>query len=183
MIGAMVLAPDVVVRRGVPDDAEALTDLHLDAWDDAYTGLIPQPVLDERRRDVPARIERHRSMLEGTSVTWVAVAHGSRVPGGLIGLANSVPTREADLADLVDRPGWLDLRMLYVRGSWWGRGVGHALLEASVADAACSLWVLEGNDRAVRFYQRQGFSFDGVAEDHEHGRHLRMLRRAIDRRP
>jgi ribosomal protein S18 acetylase RimI-like enzyme len=30
-----------------------------------------------------------------------------------------------------------------------------------------SLWVVEGNDRAISFYQRFGFSFDGARKSHE----------------
>ena len=32
-------------------------------WDDAYTGLIPQSILDARRHDVPARVDRWRRAL------------------------------------------------------------------------------------------------------------------------
>ena len=46
----------------------------------------------------------------------------------------------------------------------WGMGLGRALLatsEALLADMGfirAMLWVLEGNDRARAFYQRQGWS-------------------------
>jgi len=32
--------------------------LHLDVWDDAYRGLMPQEILDERRAKLDERIER-----------------------------------------------------------------------------------------------------------------------------
>jgi ribosomal protein S18 acetylase RimI-like enzyme len=32
---------------------------------------------------------------------------------------------------------------------------------------AVSLWVVEGNDRAINFYQRFSFRFDGASKAHE----------------
>ena len=51
-------------------------------------------------------------------------------------------------------------RVIYVAPSHWGRGYGYALLrDAEEALAAAgrrnlALWVLEGNDRARKFYER-----------------------------
>src|SRR5262249_1736967 len=55
---------------------------------------------------------------------------------------------------------------LYIAPSHWGRGYGSALLRnAEEALAAggrrdLALWVLEGNDRARRFYERAGWRTD-----------------------
>ena len=59
----MALPDGVTIRRGVPAEAEALAQLHLDVWDDAYPGLMPQEILDERRATVDERIERWRGIL------------------------------------------------------------------------------------------------------------------------
>ena len=70
----------------------------------------------------------------------------------------------------------IQLYALYVRAAWWGTGVGHALFASAVGDRSAYLWVLEGNDRAIRFYERQGFRFDGAGHDEPEGRHVRMVR-------
>ena len=59
----MALPDGVSIRRGVPGDAEALAHLHVDVWDDAYTGLMPQGILDDRRDKVAERVERWRDIL------------------------------------------------------------------------------------------------------------------------
>lgn len=156
----------VTIRRGRPADAEALTHLHLDCWDDAYTGLMPQEVLDARRTHVTERVERWREILKRSRNTLVAEA-----AGGLVGFASAGPGRDEDMD--IAREVWA----LYVRASWWGTGTGWALLEASVGDDPAYLWVLEGNDRATGFYERQGFRLDGSVLDEPEGRHLRMVRR------
>ena len=156
----------VTIRRAVPKDAEALTRLHLDCWDDAYTGLVPQAILDARRHDVPARVDRWRKAL-ATGHTSVAERDT-----GLIGFVNASPGGE--LADFE-----IQLFALYVRAPWWGTGVGSALFDAAVGNRSAYLWVLEGNDRAIGFYERKGFRFDGTVQDADEGPHLRMVREAV----
>ena len=155
---------EISVRRAVPEDAERLTHLHLDCWDDAYTGLIPQEVLDERRTQVVQRIDKWRGILGQSTNTLVA-----ETADGLVGFVSSGPVRDED------RTG-LELWALYARAAVWGTGVGHALLVASIGDAPASLWVLEGNDRAIAFYERQGFRRDGHTELEREGLHARMVR-------
>jgi GNAT superfamily N-acetyltransferase len=157
--------PDgITIRTAEPADAEVLTHLHLDCWDDAYTGLVPQSILDARREDVPASVERWRSVLPNGH-TSVASRGGE-----LVGFVNAAPGTEV--------PGTeIRLFALYVRASWWGHGIGHALFTAAVGDRSAYLWVLEGNSRAIRFYERQGFRLDGTGHDEPEGRHLRMVRR------
>jgi GNAT superfamily N-acetyltransferase len=159
----MALPSGVEIRTAVPADAEALTRLHLDCWDDAYTGLMPQAILDARRDDAPALVERWRTGL-ANGHTSVA-EHDS----GLIGFVNAKPGTELPHLEL-------QLFALYVRAAWWGTGVGHALFDSAVGDRSACLWVLEGNDRTIRFYERQGFRFDGAGEDEPYGRRVRMVR-------
>jgi GNAT superfamily N-acetyltransferase len=163
----MSLPADVSIRRAGPADAEALSELHLDCWEDAYAGLVPQEILAERRMRILERIDHWRGALERGDVVWVAEREGT-----LIGFSEARPAGDPELA------GLLELRVLYVRAPWWGSPVGHRLLLRAVGDAASCLCVLEGNTRAIRFYERQGYRADGFTEDVPEGRHVRMLRQS-----
>ncbi|QIG45603.1 GNAT family N-acetyltransferase [Nocardioides anomalus] len=166
----MALPSHVTIRRAVPEDAEALGHLHLDVWDDAYTGLMPQSVLDRRRADASGRIERWREILTSSDEpTYLAEA----AEEGLVGFAGSGPTRDNDV-DIE-----LELWALYVRAAYYGTGVGYALFETVVGDRACCLWVLAGNERAIAFYERQGFQLDGTEDEHDEGLHVRMVRAGV----
>lgn len=154
-----------VVRRATAADAEALAHLHLDVWDDAYTGLMPQSILDDRRDETQARVERWRTILGGSHGTLVA-----EDDDGLVGFASTGPGRDAD----VDTE--LELWALYVRARLWGSGLGYVLFREAVGDRAAYLWVLAGNERAVAFYERQGFRLDGTSDQHDEGLHVRMVR-------
>src|SRR3954454_1143918 len=105
----MAMPTDVSIRQGVPADAEQLAHLHVDVWDDAYTGLMPQGILDDRREKVAERVERWQEILGGDHTTWVA-----EDSEGLIGFASSGPARDNDMEET------LELWALYVRASYWG---------------------------------------------------------------
>ena len=160
-------APEgATIRRAQVADAERVARLQLDCWDDAYTGLVPQDVLDDGRRTLDGRIERWREILDDDHRTTL-LAEGTAGPAGFAG---SGPPRDDDIG--LD----LELYAIYVRAAWWGRGLGHALFEQSVGDRPAYLWVVEGNDRALGFYARQGFRLDGSTKVEPEGLHLRMVR-------
>jgi ribosomal protein S18 acetylase RimI-like enzyme len=54
---------------------------------------------------------------------------------------------------------------LYVLQAFHGDGTGQALLDAVLGDEPAVLWVATQNPRAIRFYERNGFDFDGTTED------------------
>lgn len=161
----MTTSAQPVVRRATAADAESLAHLHLDVWDDAYTGLMPQSILDDRRDEVEDRVTRWRTILTEGSDTLVA-----EDDGGLVGFASTGPGRDAD----IDTE--LELWALYVRARLWGSGLGYALFFEAIGDRAAYLWVLASNTRAVTFYERQGFRLDGTRDEHDEGLHVRMVR-------
>jgi GNAT superfamily N-acetyltransferase len=161
----MAMPVDVSIRQAVTADAESLAHLHLDVWDDAYTGLMPQGILDDRREKVDERVARWQEILAGARPIWIA-----EDTEGLVGFASTGPARDNDMDDT------LELYSLYVRESYWGTGVGYALFELAVADRAAYLWVLAANERAIAFYERQGFRLDGTIDEHDEGKHVRMVR-------
>ncbi|MFE6509753.1 GNAT family N-acetyltransferase [Nocardioides sp. NPDC057767] len=159
----------MLIRAALADDAEALTDLHLDVWEEAYAGLIPDPIFTERRSLRAERVDRWRTNL-GTGPFTTLVAEGDD-PGRLLGFASAGPGRDADAGVPP-----LELSALYVRAERYGTGLGRRLLEEAIGSSAAYLWVLDGNQRAIAFYERQGFRFDGETKAESVGLHRRMVR-------
>lgn len=160
------------IRAATAADAEALALLHLDAWEDAYATLLPENVLTDRRATVFERIERWQRQLEEPSSRTIVAENET----GLVGFATVGPPRTADVTG--DVGGEQELRALYVRAAWWGRGIGHALLAVSLTDRPACLWVLKDNDRAIAFFRKHRFVEDGTTRAGHYGTEIRMVRGA-----
>jgi ribosomal protein S18 acetylase RimI-like enzyme len=146
------------IRAAAPEDAEAVERLRLAGWQTAYRGIIPDAYLDSMLVDVPRR-RRHLETLPDGFCNDVAVACGS-----VIGWIAAGPCR--DLDRLTPQQG--EIFACYVHPDWWRTGTGRLLMEHALEALAhdgrddVSLWVLEANQRARRFYAAIGFGPDGT---------------------
>jgi ribosomal protein S18 acetylase RimI-like enzyme len=134
------------LRPAVPADALAVARVHVRAWQVGYRDLLPAGYLDAlRAEDRAARYTFGRA--DGPRTT-VAVDGGE-----LLGFAT---IHGAELC------------ALHIDPDAWSRGVGRALIAQARADLAAAgvgeahVWVLAGNARAQRFYQRDGWTTDGT---------------------
>lgn len=135
-------------------DARAVAEVHVGAWRDAYRGQMSDATLDGL--DVDAREDLWRRADMGTVFV-------STLEGVLQGFVCVGVSRDED----TDATGH-ELYALNLRASAWGTGMGVALLrtgESAMREAgadAATLWVLETNARARRFYEREGWRPDGA---------------------
>jgi len=87
---------------------------------------------------------------------------------------------------LVDEAGG-ELRALCVVPREWGSGVAAALHDAALVGmrelgaTEAILWVVEGNTRARRFYEREGWSVDGETKSSMFDLREVRYRRPLDR--
>lgn len=159
----------MLIRPAAVADAEALTDLHLDVWEEAYGHLIAEDILQERRKSRSDRIVRwSQNIPRPESQTLLAWDDDHNQ---LLGFVSTGPGRDETQAGLPDLEVWA----LYARAEVYGHGVGYALLNEAIGTAAAYLWVLDGNDRAIGFYERQGFRFDGSSKTEPVGVERRMV--------
>jgi GNAT superfamily N-acetyltransferase len=145
------------IRTASPVDAEAITDVHIASMREAYRDLLPAEEL--ARIDPRDRADRWCDHLAGgSSITLLA-----EVDGRPVGFVSFGACRDEDVSP--EAVG--EVMAIYVRPEAWGTGIGEALMRAALAQlrGGCSvevvLWVIEGNPRAVRFYERLGFRPDG----------------------
>lgn len=143
-----------ILRPARPDDAARLGRLHVDCWLDAYRGMMPDPVLDGL--SVEERIDRWSKLLSRPPAfggTWLACVDGVDV-----GFVSVGPARDADST--------AEIYALYLLAKSWGTGLGRRMLEMAIDALGATrrpltLWVLDDNLRARRFYERAGFTMDG----------------------
>jgi GNAT superfamily N-acetyltransferase len=171
----------VVIRSASTADAAQIAAVMRDSWFAAYDGIIAPAIIDRATTpDGGARVRQSFRMRPWQRM----IAAVARQPGrtqadtaapGIIGYASFGPER-----DVLDMP-WpypltsagsggevAELYALYVHPAWWSTGTGRALMDQVLAKVRATgygcitLWVLEANARARRFYQRAGFIPDGA---------------------
>jgi len=152
----MTMPAGVLLRPATPDDAEAGARLHIACWREVYGPLTEPDLLATHLADEAAWAERWRQQVEDGPTRLLAVADGELVGFGVAG-----PARHDDVTAAHE------LYAIYVRAAWHGTGVGTALLDGVLGDAAAYLWVHEENARAEAFYRRHGFTADGVRQRYE----------------
>ncbi|HET8625613.1 MAG TPA: GNAT family N-acetyltransferase [Gemmatimonadales bacterium] len=153
------------LRSARRTDAAAVAALHIASWRATYRGQLPDAFLDyqslaERTAEWEARF--------GVPETHLLLVEDSET---LLGFAAFGPSRDAD-AD--PRVVW-QLYNLHVLPERRGGGLGLPLFQAAADQGAregrerLTLWVVEQNWPARRFYQRQGMHPDGATQLHQLG--------------
>lgn len=147
----------VTVRAAVVDDAAEIGRVQVEVWRQAYDGLMRSERLAAMD---PVRIgglwgERLAAPPPGQR-TWIAL-EGEE----LVGFATAGPSGE--------QPPAPDQRLYAINllARSHRSGLADALLHAVVEPGPCSLWVVEGNARAIAFYERHGFVAHGTTQDDE----------------
>jgi GNAT superfamily N-acetyltransferase len=151
------------VRAAVPEDAFDVARVQVRSWQWAYRGLIAQTYLDGLEPETWAGRYTFGRMGIGLPFTQVA-ADGSTI----YGLATTGLCRDEDLSNFGE------LMAIYVDPAHVGTGVGRLLIAAArerlrAVSTQAALWVLDGNVRARRFYECDGWSFDGTRRARTYG--------------
>jgi GNAT superfamily N-acetyltransferase len=171
----------MVIRSASTADAAQIAVVMRDSWFAAYDGIIAPAIIDRATApDGGARVRQSFRMRPWQRMIAAVARHPGRtqadpVAPDIIGYASFGPER-----DVLDMP-WpypltsagsggkvAELYALYVHPAWWSTGTGRALMDQVLAKvgatgyACITLWVLEANARARRFYQRAGFIPDGA---------------------
>jgi GNAT superfamily N-acetyltransferase len=157
---------EVRIREATLADARACAEVHVEGWRWAYRGLLPDDHLDRLSVEERERMWREGFAEPGQRVAWVAERDGR-----VVGFCVTGPSEDAD----ADR-GTAEVYAIYLRPEVVGTGVGRRLFAHAVDDLrrrgfrAATLWVLEANERARRFYERAGWRPDGAVNEELIGR-------------
>lgn len=169
------------IRAARPDDAERLGLVHVRSWQAAYAGHFPQEFLDAL--DPSQRADGWRHILAGTERDCQTDLVAD-IDGQLGGFASVGPCRDDDAN------GAGEVYAIYLLHDLWGQGLGRQLMTAAL-DALighgfdeATLWVLDANERARRFYEAGGWHTDGATKvDERHSFPIAEVRyrKALDR--
>lgn len=165
-----------LLRDPVMADVEPFADLHARVWKQTYRGLMDDEVVDD------LSVDTFRPLWYSVAQAYArdaVPADGRRIRVAVVGDAAAGwlmcgPARDQDA------PTPEQLWALNVAPEHQGRGLGARLMTEVLGPGPAYLWLAQGNDRAVRFYERHGFVLDGTVSDDRHAgvREARMVRRA-----
>lgn len=160
----------VVVRDAVLEDAAAMGRVHVRSWQAAYVGIMPQSALDAL--EDAERASNWREAIERNPVLPAARRLVVEVGGQVVGIALVGRDREFENGLAVDNPlseiAMGEVVLIYLEPEVWGQGIGSKLLAVCVESLVglgyleAVLWVGAENRRARRFYEREGWHFDGA---------------------
>lgn len=133
-----------------PEHCEGKAYVHYKAWQETYRGLMPDEYLDKRTYE-----QCLQNAMAGMEHTFVAVAEGE-----VAGFIRYSP----EARKYTDRPDYWEIHALYVLKKYQGYGIGRSLVEQclqKLPHRSVVLFVLKGNENAIGFYKRMGFSLTG----------------------
>ena len=172
----------VVIRSASPADAAQIAAVRRDSWFAAYEGIISRSVIDRVtafdggagvRQSFRTRPWQH--MIAAVAASPSQPPAAGQAPPGIVGYASFGPELDVLGAPWPHPPTAegreghaAELYALYVHPAWWSTGTGRALMDRVLAGVCAAgyrcitLWVLQDNARARRFYERAGFGPDGA---------------------
>jgi ribosomal protein S18 acetylase RimI-like enzyme len=150
----------IIIRKAEIADSDGIAEVHVQSWKATYRGLIPDFILDT------LSIERRRALWENIISVGKTTTLVLELNGIVVGFANFGQTRDPDKNPEITA----EITAIYLSPYCWHQGLGSKLCEQSIIQLhslgfqEVTLWVLDGNEKAIRFYQRMGFQPDGVTK-------------------
>ena len=142
---------EIVIKQMESDEElKGKAYVHWKSWQEAYSGLVDRSYLDK------LTIEKCTEM----AFRWPNNLLVAKEKDTVVGFAGYGAYNDDTL------PGTGEVFAIYVLKEYYGKGIGYALMCAALEKLSeykkIAVWVLEGNHRAIKFYEKCGFRFDGT---------------------
>ena len=141
----------ITIRKAQAEDANAYTNCTITCWQAAYREIVSNEYLDNMPTNKPLW-EKTLARLETPGFCeYYCVMRNNEMIGQLI-----VDTEHSEI--------WA----IYLIEAFWGMGYGKEMLDFAIntlenaGHKQVTLWVFEENQRARRFYEKHGFTFNGA---------------------
>lgn len=148
----------MTLRRATPADAAAVGRIHVESWNVAYRGIMPDDVI--AKTDLAYRTQFWAERIADRDWPVFVIEEQDEC----VAFCQMIPSRDPD--DDSTQIG--HITSLHVLPWLRGKGYGHLLMNHVLAEfrkrgfSAVTLWVLEQNLPARRFYEQYGFRLDAA---------------------
>ena len=151
----------IKVRTAMPKDAPRIAEIHVETWQHAYRGQVPDAFLDNLSSTLGERTKKwQETLLKRQRGMRVFVAEMGKQ---IVGFCIVNPCRDEDM----DKKAVGELGAIYIDARYMNRGVGSALLKESLGFLKkegfnkATLWVLDSNEKARKWYESKGWKVEG----------------------
>ena len=153
----------IIQTMETPEEIEGKSLVHWQTWREAYDDLLPANYQETMT------LEKCRFFSQKYPENTLIAMDGKKVVG-FISYGN--------YRDETIQAG--EIIALYVLKDYYGKGVSKQLMHAAFVAldqfSEIYLWVLKDNKRAIAFYQKMGFTFDGQEQILKLGKPVKELR-------
>ena len=153
----------IIKTMETPEEIEGKSLVHWQTWREAYDDLLPADFQETMT------LEKCRFFSQKYPENTLIAMDGKKVVG-FISYGN--------FRDEAIQAG--EIIALYVLKDYYGKGVSKQLMHAAFVAldqfSEIYLWVLKDNKRAIAFYQKMGFTFDGQEKILKLGKPVKELR-------
>ena len=153
----------IIKTMETPEEIEGKSLVHWQTWREAYDDLLPAEFQETMSLD------RCRFFSQMYPENTLIAMDGKKVVG-FISYGN--------FRDEAIQAG--EIIALYVLKDYYGKGVSKQLMHAAFVAlnqfSEIYLWVLKDNKRAIAFYQKMGFTFDGQEQILKLGKPVKEFR-------
>jgi len=146
----------IQIRDMQESDVESVTEIYIDSWRQTYASALELSVLEQ---EIAKRfsIEKQAAEAADPNIITLVATSAAKIVG-------------ASLSTMDKRnQAWID--RIHVFEAFRGKGIASDLLKATLVKhsglQSIALKVIEGNDRAIAFYEKHGFVKTDVIENDE----------------
>lgn len=163
------------IRCADVKDAGVLGKIHSESWKTAYKGIVPDSVLDNISADKRKKYFE-KALSEGSEENYLVFSDDKAVGFMCIGKC-----RDQDKDDTYG-----EIWGIYLLPEYWNKGIGSYFINWGLNELKkrgykkVTLWVLEANYNARKFYEKIGFKHEGTIKDITLGKKLKELRYEIE---
>lgn len=148
----------LILKKALAKDSAAIGHVIYTAWQETYKGLISDEFLSTMTEKMYVESAKKR----GTNNTIICFDGDKPV-----GVCVYIKARDKDLPASCG-----EVQAIYILDEYKNMGLGRKLIEAAEDElralgfTAVILWVLKGNNKAIGFYKRMGYAFDGKEQSY-----------------
>ncbi|AFY52636.1 acetyltransferase [Rivularia sp. PCC 7116] len=150
----------MTIRTAILEDVKDIAEIHVKSWQKVYKCLIPQSYLNNL--SISKREKSWQNILTNSQTHTIV----QKIDDLVVGFANFGQTRDRDKDSKITG----EITSIYINPEYWRKGLGTEFVEFIFKDmrnqqfTQITLWVLDTNQIARKFYEKMGFQPDGATK-------------------